>query len=555
MAEGDGALVPSECTQLRRANPVDQCRGGRLAGVRCVRPFVEQHPAQPGLDALDQVVALLVPDQADALLDLIGHRLDELVGVERGTDADARIVAFAVQVGGHHEALVGERVGGRCPRARTAAQLEATRLAAAHGDAVGVGVGEDRAAMGGVHRIEVERDAGAAGQVVGAVAYASDVAHVRPLVVAVAGEYGDAQRQVGGQVVGSAAEDVALVEQRGDDACQPAVVRGGSIDHAGQSRMEGQGEHASAAIGDAAVVGERAQSLQQLDALLQCSRGRRVGPAQPVGGCAPSGEFQGQAAEVHLGDLGLQVGAAGAVLELAPQPVRRAGLGAAGAAGALVGRCSAGGDGGEAGHAGALVEAGHAGQARVHHHAHAVHGERRLGDVGAQHHPAASRQAMAAVRGPARPARVHRRAGTRRRSAARRLRATLERGGSHRCRAGTPTGRRSAHAAPCRPVPPSIPRLGPVCPSVPTPGPPGASVRRCAPPGCRRRALRAGPWCRAWPTSPGCAGRAGRRRGRRVRVRVRRRWAGFVRGSRRRRRGRIRRATGRAGGASSARLR
>ena len=62
-----------------------------------------------------------------------------------------------------------------------------------------------------------------------------------------------------------------------------------------------------------------------------------------LGGRAPRGQLQRQTGEVDLGDLGLEVGPPRGVLELAPQPVGDAGLGASGATGALVGRGPAGG--------------------------------------------------------------------------------------------------------------------------------------------------------------------------------------------------------------------
>ena len=95
-----------------------------------------------------------------------------------------------------------------------------------------------------------------------------------------------------------------------------------------------------------------------------------------LGRRSPRGQFERDAGEVDLGDLGLEVGPPGGVLELAPQPVGDAGLGPPGAPGTLVGRRPAGADGREASHARAEVVSWHAGQAGVDDDAHAADRQR-----------------------------------------------------------------------------------------------------------------------------------------------------------------------------------
>ena len=100
---------------------------------------------------------------------------------------------------------------------------------------------------------------------------------------------------------------------------------------------------------------------------------------------APRGELEREPGQVDLGDLGRPVGRPGAVLHPAPQPVGHAGLGAPGPPGPLVGRVAADRHRRQPGHPGARIEARRAGQAAVDDDAHAVHRQRRLGDVGGQH--------------------------------------------------------------------------------------------------------------------------------------------------------------------------
>ena len=86
-----------------------------------------------------------------------------------------------------------------------------------------------------------------------------------------------------------------------------------------------------------------------------------------------------------VADLGGAVRRAAAVLDLRPQPVGDARLDASGPAGALVGRVAADRHRRQPGHAGRRVEARRPGEPAVDDDAHALDGQRRLGDVGRQH--------------------------------------------------------------------------------------------------------------------------------------------------------------------------
>ena len=135
--------------------------------------------------------------------------------------------------------------------------------------------------------------------------------------------------------------------------------------------MHRQSEHRASQRCDRAIGVDGVQVGEQLAGLGERPRRGSVDEAEFVP-AAPGSEFQREPGEVGLGDLGRSVLRAGAVLELAPEPVGGAGLGAPGAPGALFGRGAARRDGGEAGHPGACVEARLAGESAVDHHPHPV---------------------------------------------------------------------------------------------------------------------------------------------------------------------------------------
>src|SRR4029079_12989586 len=88
-----------------------------------------------------------------------------------------------------------------------------------------------------------------------------------------------------------------------------------------------------------------------------------------------------------LGDLCLEMGATGGVLELAPQPIGDAGFGASGTSGALVGGRSTRADRRESCHPAAEIVSRYTSEAGVDDDPYTADRQRRFGDVGAQHHP------------------------------------------------------------------------------------------------------------------------------------------------------------------------
>ena len=210
------------------------------------------------------------------------------------------------------------------------------------------------------------------------------------MVVSIAAHQRHAHCEIAGEFVHTAAKDVALVHDR----CHHAGERPEEVrrvhDHSGQAWVHGQPQHRPSRRGDRPRSIERAEVGEQRPCRLHRLGRRRVEKGQRFGRRLPRSQLQHEAGKIHLGDLGRQVCQSGLLFELAPEAVGDAGLGSPGSAGALVGRGAAGDHGGEAGHARPHVEARHPRQPRIHHHAHSRHGERRLGDVGAEHYTAPS---------------------------------------------------------------------------------------------------------------------------------------------------------------------
>ncbi len=168
-------LRPLQRGESGGAHALDECGDGGVAGGGGAHLLVEQHSTEASFDAQDQVVALLVPHDGLAPFDLVGQRRDHVVDVERGADADAGVVALAVEIGCDDEPFVGERIGRRRPCRRAGAQLELPRLTTAHGDAIRVGERQRDAGASGPHVVEIESHAGALRDVGGAVAHSSHV--------------------------------------------------------------------------------------------------------------------------------------------------------------------------------------------------------------------------------------------------------------------------------------------------------------------------------------------------------------------------------------------
>ena len=235
---------------------------------------------------------------------------------------------------------------------------------------------------------EVDVRVAAAGDVGRTIADATDVAPVGSIVVVVPTDNAHSKAEVG-----RATRRLGRAARR---------VRRGSR----RSRRRGRGRRRRAAITIRARRGMQRVAPASLDRSTSVDRLASSAPrrwssssaccsALAGGGSmnrrsldrsSPRRQFQRDTGEVDLGDLGLEVGATGGVLELAPQPIGDAGFGAPGPPRTLIGRRSAGADRREARHARAEIVSRHASQPGVDHDPHAADGQRRLGDVGAQHH-------------------------------------------------------------------------------------------------------------------------------------------------------------------------
>ena len=123
--------------QPRVHHPLDQCRDGVVAGRRAARVVADGHVAESRLDPEHEVVALLVPDERLAPLDVVGEGHLELLGIEACGETDAGTGAIAVEVGRDDERFASERIVLAHPRAAAGAQLELAELAAPDRDTIG----------------------------------------------------------------------------------------------------------------------------------------------------------------------------------------------------------------------------------------------------------------------------------------------------------------------------------------------------------------------------------------------------------------------------------
>ena len=119
-----------ELAEARGSDPLEQRSDGRVARRRRPADIADGHVAQAGLGAVHQIVALLVPHDAVATIDLAGQRRLELGRIQAGTQPDASARSVAVQIGGDHELLARQGVVLAHPRAAAGAQLELADLAA-----------------------------------------------------------------------------------------------------------------------------------------------------------------------------------------------------------------------------------------------------------------------------------------------------------------------------------------------------------------------------------------------------------------------------------------
>ena len=316
-----------------------QCRDGRLAGGRRAVLLVEQHRTEPDGLVHHQLVALLVPGEDLPTFDVVAECVDQLRRFDAGADAHAGTAAVAVEVGGNDEALVGQRVVGRNPRATAGAHLELTGLPPASCDAVGEGQRERSSGALGVDGVEIDMHVAATADVDRAIA-AHGRGHAGRL------GHGGRDRTRGGRGAPDRRATRRLDRaarrarrgwrrSRSPTPCRPSAA---AITMRANRGCSGRREHRSARGGRPALGVERAETHQQFMRLLQCSGRRRIDEVQLVHRGSPHCKLERHAGQVDLSDLGFEVCAAGGVFQLAPQPVGDAGLCSSGTAGALVGR-------------------------------------------------------------------------------------------------------------------------------------------------------------------------------------------------------------------------
>ena len=191
-----------------------------------------------------------------------------------------------------------------------------------------------------------------------------------------------------GVEIDAVAAEAALGQHGGDVGGFLARAEAMRIhDHPRQPRRQRQFAQALAFRGDPAVGIERAEFAEQAARLLQRRRRRRIEKRQRSGiADAPLREVEHQRGQIGGKDFGLGVGGERRGLRLVPQPVADAGLGAAGAAAALIDRGARGAHGLEPRQADVGLVARHPRHAGIDHDADALDGQRGLRDRGRQHH-------------------------------------------------------------------------------------------------------------------------------------------------------------------------
>ncbi len=186
----------------------------------------------------------------------------------------------------------------------------------------------------------------------------------------------------------------ALAQQRGDfRRLRRLAVTRGVDQHARQPRRQREPRHRAALVGDAPLRVKRTEPDEQVARLGERRARRRIQERQPRRVVdAPQGEVEGEAGEVGGEDFRLRERREAAVGGLLPQPVTDARLDPAGAATTLVGVGARHAHGFEPRQAKVRLEAGRAQKPGIDDDAHALDGQRSLGDRGGEHDLAAPRE-------------------------------------------------------------------------------------------------------------------------------------------------------------------
>ena len=185
----------------------------------------------------------------------------------------------------------------------------------------------------------------------------------------------------------SAPPSPALGEQHGEfgGALRLAVAR--RLDHhSRQPGRERQRPHGAAHVGEPTVVVERPEFAVERDRLLPGGRRRRIEPFESPRIAHPPGrEIKGKPGQIGVENFGRGEGRERRRLRLVPQAIADAGLGAAGAAAALIDAGARGAHGLEPRQSEIRLEALHTRQPAVDDDAHAFDGERGFRDRCGEH--------------------------------------------------------------------------------------------------------------------------------------------------------------------------
>ena len=178
----------------------------------------------------------------------------------------------------------------------------------------------------------------------------------------------------------------AFADEDGDLGSRQRGAFGRRVDHhAGEPRRQRQAPQFLAFLGDAAVAVDGAEFGEQGFCLDERRARRRIEEGKILRPAAPGREVERQRRQIGGQDFRAGKRFERRGLRLVPQPVAGAGLGAAGAAAALVGGGARHPHGFEPRHPDIGLVARHAGKPGVDHNAHPLDGDRGLGDRGGQH--------------------------------------------------------------------------------------------------------------------------------------------------------------------------
>ena len=303
--------------------------------------FVEQHGSEPHSFVHDEIVALLVPNEHLLTLDVVAQRGDQLLGS----------IPAAIRTRHRCACRRGRRRRrtARRPAVRLAAPTPRCRCAAGTGpggrgagEAVGEGQRAARRRVSAAIASTVEAHAAAPGDVGGAIADAADVPPIGPLV-ALAGRTTSATRSAR-----SAGSSSARPRRTSRSSTSAATTHARPCRFGRRATMRARrgctGSPTSPARRGRTTRARRCapSSTQQLVACCSARGGGGSTKRSCSSGVPHAASSSASPARSTWVISASRWAAAGGVLELAPQPVGDARLGAPGAPGALVGRGAAG---------------------------------------------------------------------------------------------------------------------------------------------------------------------------------------------------------------------